>query len=276
MKILKLLLIFSLVSITSFAQQSCCDATVAFNDLSKDDEFKGKHTLKTYVGPELKGKSIKIEVEGDKPATVYARITKKKSNKYLFLIHEWWGLNDHIKGEADSYFETLEDVNVIALDLYDGKIATNREEAGAYMQSADKDRIFRIINAVNNWTGEQAKVCTVGWCFGGGWSMQSAIELEEKAAGCVVYYGMPESDPERLSDLNCDVVGIFASKDKWINEEVVSTYESAMEQVDKPFKTYWYNAVHAFANPSNEKYNEEYAAEANTIVIEYLEKAFNQ
>ena len=84
--------------------------------------------------------------------------------------------------------------------------------------------------------------------------MQAAIAVETKAVGCVVYYGMPENDQQKLENFNCDVLGIFAEEDKWIDHTVVSEYESAMKEADKKYETHWFDAAHAFANPSNAKY----------------------
>lgn len=255
------------------AQKSCCSATLAFNNISEDKGFQEKHALKVYSGPDLKGEMIDIPVEGEAPARVYSLKSEKESDKYLFVIHEWWGLNDHIKSEADNYFSSLDGVNVIALDLYDGNVATTREQASEYMQSADQERIMKIIDAVNNWTGSEAKIATIGWCFGGGWSMQSSIAVNEKAVGCVVYYGMPESDAGKLETLNCKVLGVFASEDQWINQDVVSTYEKAMDSAGKKYETHWFEADHAFANPSNAKFNKEYAEQANAMALAFLKKS---
>ena len=259
----------------SNAQSSCCSATLAFNDISVNTGFQDKHELKAYSGPLLKGKMMSIPIEGEDPAMIYTLISPKESNKYLFVFHEWWGLNDHIKGEADKYYSSISGINVIALDLYDGKVATTREEAADYMQSADQERIFKIIRAVNDWTEEDTEVATIGWCFGGGWSMQAAIAVETKAVGCVVYYGMPENDQQKLENFNCDVLGIFAEEDKWINHTVVSEYETAMKEADKKYETHWFDAAHAFANPSNAKYNKEYAEKANSIALSFLKKSLN-
>jgi len=50
------------------------------------------------------------------------------TKKYLFVIHEWWGLNDYIKQEAEKLQKEL-GVNVIALDLYDGKVTSDPKTA---------------------------------------------------------------------------------------------------------------------------------------------------
>jgi len=253
-----------------FAQKSYCNNPItAFVNLSKDSELK-----ETPVEP-LKGKMKSIKVEGGEDANIYLVPSSIESDKYLFIFHEWWGLKDYIKSEADQWSEKLLDVNVVALDLYDGKVAETETDATNYMQNAKHDRITDIILAAKNWAGDSAEIANLGWSYGGGWSMQSAILLEENAVGCVMFYGIPESDTTILKTLNCRVLGIFAKKDLWVNKKVVNQYESAMKSLDKEFLTYWYDAVHAFANPSNKHYNKEYTDAANVVVQEYLSAVFS-
>jgi carboxymethylenebutenolidase len=57
--------------------------------------------------------------------------------------------------------------------------------------------------------GNKAKVFTIGWCFGGGWSLQTALLGGNQVVGCVMYYGMPEADVNKLKTLHCDVIGFL-------------------------------------------------------------------
>lgn len=65
----------------------------------------------------------------------------KNSNKWIFVFQEWWGLNDYIRLQADMLHTSFPDAHILAVDLYDGKVATTREEAGALMQGASPERI---------------------------------------------------------------------------------------------------------------------------------------
>jgi carboxymethylenebutenolidase len=40
--------------------------------------------------------------------------------------------------------------------------------------------------------GKSAKIGTIGWCFGGGLSLQASLTAGKQAAATVMYYGMPE------------------------------------------------------------------------------------
>ncbi len=273
----KIFILTGLVFLSNFgfAQESCCGPITAFVNLSHNKEFKEMHVLKDSKVEKLRGKMKSIKVEDGKKASIYVVPSATKSNKYLFVFHEWWGLNDYIKSEADSWSDKLIDVNIVALDLYDGKVAENEEDASDYMQEAKSERIMAIIEATRKWAGDSIVVATIGWCYGGGWSMQCALQLQESAVGCVLFYGIPDSDTTKLASLNCSVLGIFAKKDLWVNKKVVTQYENAMKSVNKEYMTYWYDAVHAFANPSNKHYDKKMTDEANVKVLEYLSAVFS-
>jgi hypothetical protein len=63
-------------------------------------------------------------IDGKQGRGYLVKSANPKSKKYIFLFHEWWGLNDYIKREADKIAADLKDVNVLAIDLYDGNVAT--------------------------------------------------------------------------------------------------------------------------------------------------------
>ena len=261
----------------SFAQKLCCSATQSFANLGNQNKFKLEHQLpKQNVGQEHTGIWQEFATEDGKTGRGYLVKAKTTSTKYLFVFHEWWGLNDNIMREVEEWSRKLPSVNIIALDLYDGKIGTTREAAAELMQGADEVRIRAIIEGARTWAGDDAAIATIGWCFGGGWSLQAALQLQDQAVGCVLYYGMPEQDVQRLSGLNCKVVGLFAEQDGWINREVVAKYEKAMSDAGKAYETHWYDAKHAFANPSNPVFNEDAATKANAISTNYLIGIFGE
>jgi carboxymethylenebutenolidase len=168
----------------------------------------------------------------------------------------------------------FDDVNIIALDLYDGRTATNRENASQLMQSVKEERAKEIIKGALTYAGENAEIQSVGWCFGGGWSLQCALIAGEKSKGCVIYYDMPEKDENKLKTLHAPLLGIFASNDGWINQEVVDSFEKSMNEINKPLTIKWYDADHAFANPSNPKFDNEAANDANSKARQFLQTNF--
>jgi carboxymethylenebutenolidase len=234
-----------------------------------DQEFKDAHETPEEIGYQGKGEMIEFPAEGQ-AGLAYGIMTEEPSDKYLLVIHEWWGLNDHIKQEADRLFAELGDVNVLALDLYDGQATADRDEAGKIMNSREEDRLNAIIKGAIAFAGEEAEIGTIGWCFGGGWSLRASILAGEKSNACVMYYGMPVQDAKQLAPLEAPVLGIFAKKDGWINEEVIGNFENLAQATGKDLEVKWYDADHAFANPSSPRYNEAAAQEANQVALDYL------
>lgn len=225
-----------------------------------------------YTAADPIGKPVTFKAADGTNAMGYEIRSKKKSNKWLFVIQEWWGLNDYIKKESETYYNDLEDVNVIALDLYDGKIAATADSAMKLIQSVKTDRLESIIKGAIAYAGTDAKIYTVGWCFGGMWSLQSTLLAGKQAAGCVMFYGRPENNVEKLKTLNCDVIGFFGNKDRSPSPEVVNKFEADMQAAGKKLIANKYDAGHGFANPSNPVFNKEAAADAHAKAVAFLKE----
>ncbi len=276
---MKLLLFMTVVcAVLSSAQEkaSCCGpaATEEFAAFGKDMAFVSLHESPAPMEFKAETGAMKTIPSADsQEVNIFEVPAAKPTKKYLFVFHEWWGLNDYIKQEAEKLQKEL-GVNVIALDLYDSKVATDPQTAAQYSQQVKAERAQAIIKAAIEYVGKDAQVATLGWCFGGGWSMQSALLLGKQAVGCVIYYGMPEKDVKRLKTLHCDVLGIFGTQDGYITPQVVAEFQKNMKAAKKNLEVHNYDAVHAFANPSNPKHDKEKAADAYKKTIAFLKAKF--
>ncbi|AYB30770.1 dienelactone hydrolase family protein [Chryseolinea soli] len=261
MKRIALQLFALLLVATAFGQDgiTVChtSSTEKFAVFASNKKFNSEHaTPRPYVHVSQEGgKMITYKTPDGQQANAYLLTNKTKTNNWIFVFQEWWGLNDWIKKEADELFKDLGNVNVIALDMYDGKVTADRAAAGQYMQQFKQERGDAIVKGAIAYVGPQAKIGTIGWCFGGGQSLLATLTAGKQAAGCVIYYGMPVDDVEKLKTLNTDVLGIFASKEKYITPEVVSKFEANMKAAGKKLEVKSYDADHAFANPSNPIYD---------------------
>ncbi|WKN45161.1 dienelactone hydrolase family protein [Tunicatimonas pelagia] len=251
---------------------SDAENTELFASLADDPTFRGKHDLVKYTHENARGEEITFATPDGQQGTAYYLEAKEESNQYLLVIHEWWGLNSHIKREADKLHKDLDNVHVMALDIYDGKVATTRELAQKYMQSVSTDRANAIINGAIGHAGENAEIATIGWCFGGGWSLQSTILANEQAIGCVMYYGMPVQDMAQIKEIETDVLGIFAEYDGYITPQVVEEFEQKMKEADKKITVHMYEADHGFANPSGSRYDEDAARDAYDKTLAFLKE----
>ena len=235
-----------------------------------DTSFQDKHEIPEEIAYQGKGKMRTLPSTDGQEVNAYVILAEEPFERVLFVFQEWWGLNDHIMQEADRLFDSLGNVTVIAPDMYDGNVATSREDAAAYMKAYTQDRGTTIIHTIMGFSGSRAKIATIGWCFGGGLSLKASTLLGNQAAGCVMYYGMPVQDPAELIPLKADILGIFAEKDKSINGEVVRQFQENAKLVKKNLTVHTYDADHAFANPSSPRYNEAAATEANAVALEFL------
>lgn len=267
-----LFVLFSLANCNTISPEG--NTSNCFESLGNDDAFMKKHALADDQESEIRGEWVEFESNGKK-ARAYVVSPEVKSNQYLLLFHEWWGLNSHIQLEADKWQEKLKKVNVIALDLYDGKVAENREEATEFMQAAKSERIYEIIDvALANLPKENMLLCTMGWCFGGGWALKASIRAEERSVATVMYYGMPIQEINELQKIAGDVLFIYGTQDQWINSEVAQKFQENMLKAYKEVNILAYEADHAFANPSNAHFDKEAANEAGTQVLRYLNSKY--
>lgn len=256
-------------------KKTCC-ATDSFAGLAGDPAFVKAHASPVPMSVNLRGAMIQYPTPDGRFAHAYLLRDSLKSNRWIFVFHEWWGLNDHIKNTAQQLFDSLGSVNILALDLYDGRSTDDAQVAGKLMGGVVTGRADNIIQGALNYVGGQARVATLGWCFGGGWSLQAALLGKTQTAGCVMYYGMPEDDVEKLKTLHSDVLMIWADKDQWINQQVVDDFRVHMKAADKQLTVLEYPADHAFANPSNPHYDKASTADAWRHTLQYFRHQFQR
>jgi len=277
MKKINLLLAFVLLTIITKGQTdiTLCHTspTEKFALFASNKDFNSQHAAPrpfTYLSQEG-GKMIKIKCSDGIEANGYFIPAKTKTNNWVFVFQEWWGLNDYIKKQSEELYKDLGNVNVLALDMYDGKVAADRENAGKYMQEFKQDRGNTIVQGALAYAGKDAKVATIGWCFGGGQSIQAALTGGKQTVACVMYYGMPEDNVDRLKTLNCDVLMMWATQDQYINKAVVDKFETNMKTAGKKLTVKPYDAAHGFANPSNARgYNDDATKDAYKNTLEFL------
>jgi len=274
MKKLILVTLMACYGILAFGQSkmACCkqSSTQQFAMLASDKRFVMLHpNPKPFHFQSSIGKAITYSTPDGRTADAYELKAKVPTNNYILVIHEFFGLNDFVKKESEDIYNDLGNVNIIDLDLYDGKVTADRTEAAKLMQAVKDDRAQAIIKGAIAYAGPKAHIATLGWCFGGGWSLQASLLAGDQAVACVMYYGMPEQDINRLKTLHCDVLGNFGNLDQWINPKVVGKFADDMKTAGKKLYLHQYDANHAFANPSSPNSNTAAAADSykNTIAF---------
>jgi carboxymethylenebutenolidase len=194
----------------------------------------------------------------------------------ILLIHEWWGLNDQIKSMAREFAQ--QGFVALAVDLYDGTVAQTPDKARSLMQAVKEDQAADTLTTWAQWLkahdATTNEIGVVGWCFGGGWALRTAVLTPMNAA--VVYYGNVDVPVDQLTKIEGPVLGHFATKDTFINEDMVGTFKTRMEEAGRPLELYWYEADHAFANPTGAKYEAGAAAQSWTRTLAFLMENLRQ
>ena len=197
----------------------------------------------------------------------------------VVMIHEWWGLNDNIKDMADEL--ASEGYVVLAADLYNGEVATTPDKAMqlvGIVRENPEQAISNLQSAVQYLASlpnvNSSRIASLGWCFGGGQSLQLALNSEQNPlAATVIYYGNLVNDTNELSKINWPVLGIFGDQDQSIPVESVNAFEQALNETGITNEIYIYPGVgHAFANPSGDNYAPAETVDAWEKTLAFLKK----
>ena len=192
----------------------------------------------------------------------------------IVIIHEWWGLNDWVKEQAQKWAD--QGYVTLAVDLYRGKVATSPDEAHELMRGLPEDRSVRDMRAAVAFLGTQKevdgkKIGAIGWCMGG--SRAAALAVNEPTLKAVVinYGGLP-TDPESLKKINAAVLGLFGGQDRGIPAESVNKFADELKKDGKKVDVKIYpDTGHAFQNPNNKGgYNEKDAADAYQLQTKFF------
>ena len=194
----------------------------------------------------------------------------------LVVIHEYWGLNDWVKEQASKLAD--QGYVALAIDLYRGKVATTPDEAHEIMRGVPEDRASRDLLAASAYLRSQknvdpARVGSIGWCMGGGYAFNLAVN-DPKLKAVVINYGHLASDDATLKKINAAVLGIFGGQDRGIPPADVNKFESQMKALGKTVDVHIFpDAGHAFENPNNKTgYRADDAAEASKLTTDFLAK----
>ena len=192
----------------------------------------------------------------------------------LIVVHEWWGLNDWVKEQASRLAD--EGYVALAVDLYRGKVATTPEQAHEIMRGVPEDRASRDLNAAFDFLKSQPnvkadRIGSIGWCMGGGYSLDVALQQPTLAA-TVINYGHLATDPNALQKINAPILRLFGAQDQGITPADVKKFEQQLKQAGKKIDVVIYSdAGHAFENPNNKTgYRAADAADAWKRTVNFL------
>ena len=197
----------------------------------------------------------------------------------IIVIHEWWGLNDWVKEQASKLAD--QGYVALAIDLYRGKVATTANEAHEFMGGVPQERAARDLQAAFDYLQSQPnvkkdRIGAIGWCMGGGYSLQLALN-QPKLAADVVNYGVADyaslaKNTSAIGKLNAPILGIYGEQDRGIPAEEVKAFAGQVDKAGKKMDvTIYPDAGHAFENPNNrEGYRAQDTADAWNKTVSFL------
>jgi carboxymethylenebutenolidase len=209
---------------------------------------------------------------GETVSGYLARPTDVTSAPALVLIHEWWGLNDHIKDIAMRYARA--GFIAAAVDLYHGTVTKDAGEAARLMGALPPERALADLGAaINHLRGEPdvTGVGVTGFCMGGVYTLLAASTHKVDAA--VAFYGVPD-DLSVLQSLSCPLLFIAGERDQWITVEKVRRMEAALKEYGKDAEVRIYDgADHAFFNDTRpDVYSPADAADAWQRAVDFFSR----
>jgi len=194
----------------------------------------------------------------------------------VVMIHEWWGLNENVRHMADVL--AGQGYTVFAVDLYDGEVARESSRAQELSDQVRDNpdeavtKLSRATEALRESRYTTGEVASLGWCFGGGWSLQLSLS-ETELNSTVIYYGTLTTDEEELRAIDEPVLGIFGSEDQVVGRENIREFNRTLDEIGVENEIHVYDgASHAFANPSAESFRSDATRDAWGRTLSFLDE----
>ena len=213
---------------------------------------------------ELATSSVTFPGEEVTLSAFLARPQDSKPRPALVVIHEWWGLNDHIKDVAQRF--AREGYVALAPDLYsrlpapagaqggpgEHHVTKDPNEAAKLMESLQSQAALKDLNATTRYLKQQPfvdawKIGMVGFCMGGTFTLMAATHNSDVKAAVPFYGQIPPSDTFRY--FLCPILYIYGEQDGWIKQQDVERLRQGLKQLGKPGEVRTYpGCPHAFFN----------------------------
>jgi carboxymethylenebutenolidase len=185
----------------------------------------------------------------------------------VLVVHDWYGLLPHVRTLCDEL--AAAGLAAIAPDLYDGRRASDPEQAEALMEAMDSAKAGAKLDAAIADLRERG-----GGPVGGlGFSMGGFRVLLQATTGAfdavAVYYAA--LDEEQAASIHCPVLLHLAERDEFDPPEVFEQFVTGLRAAGTPVEARtWPGTEHSFANADVALYTPTQAAEALSITVRFL------
>ena len=181
---------------------------------------------------------------------------KSKAGKLpvVFIIPEWWGMNDYVKNRA----KQLADLGymAIAVDMYgDGKVVNNPDDAGKlakpFYGNADlaKQSFEAALKQIEkNEKADTGKMAAIGYCFGGAMALNMA-RINEPLKGVISFHGNLMTGVKPTTN-SIPVLVLNGEDDTFVSKDEITSFKKQMDSAGVKYEFVNYSgAIHSFTNP---------------------------
>lgn len=175
----------------------------------------------------------------------------------ILVVHEWWGQNDYARKRADMLAEM--GYTALALDMFgEGKTVDNpgdaSELATGVMQNWDdsKARFLAALDLLKEHsTVNPEQVAAIGFCFGGGVSLQMAREGAD-LNGVVSFHGSLATErPAQPGKVKAKLLVLHGGADPFVDDDQLLGFKKEMDAAGADYRIVVYSgATHAYTNPA--------------------------
>ncbi len=188
----------------------------------------------------------------------------------VLILHEWWGVKPHNRVWADKLAQA--GYQALVIDLYDGRVTDDAEEAAAWMREIDQaiaDR--KLIAALDRLAAPGRRIAVYGCSFGGKEAMQASLLRPQLVQATALAYCRMETEVEKLATLQGPVLAIYAQQERtWPQKQ--QDFEDAMQAAGKITEAVGYDAAHGFTNPTSPRYDAAADADAWRVLLDFLRR----
>lgn len=212
-------------------------------------------------------------LDGTKASAYYVPSDQATEN-VLIIYHDIRGLDNNVKKEAQKWQALLGNVDVYAIDMYDGKMTNDMTMAAKYRDEMNAKHADNISRGLLAKIGPDKRIITMGWGKGGEWAFRGAMLAGNNSIGCIMYYAMPEREEKNVRGLKGDVLYNMAAKDIKVHPFYVEDFGRWVEKSGHKFEMHSLNADRDFAYADSPQHDGRANDEADRYSLVFMKAKF--
>ncbi len=197
----------------------------------------------------------------------------------ILLFHDWFGVSEATKTSATRLAQN--GARVLAVDLYQGKVAISHDQAQLLMDKLDNDYVQGAIRASMKALWRPGRpIAVIGYSMGGLIALKTAVMNPERVQAVALVYGGGYDDVsnEDIAAYGKPVLVVSGSSDDWSYPELLNLQDRAHD-LGTPVETYVYpGADHAFEQKlfnTGNNFDPQAKDATETILDSFLQRAMH-